>query len=560
MRSIKNWLAACAAAMVVACGGGSDAGAPIFSDGGQGTAAVADLTIDAPVQVPNTTSSTATVTVTAVDAGGRTLPGVPVVFAIDNGGTITAPDATGDNGQIQATLSIGSNRADRMLTVTATSGSVTRKAQVQVIGTRIAATLPPVVDPGAAASVQYRVVDRSGTAMANQDIAVSAPGLTPDSASGKTGPNGEFSYSFTAPAAPGSVQIVARVGEASDTRTLQVQPASQVDEVPADVDIVAASVSVSPSVVSVNASGQTNRAEVRALFLDKSNQPIKNVRVRFTLPDPNNVGGEISTGLGSTLYTDANGVVTTAYIPGARSSPTDGVVVRACFGKSDTDPDLLDCNTFRDATLTVANEALGVSIGTNELIVVNELTYVKRFLVSVTDSAGAAKPDVDLSVSLNLKSYRKGYYVLSGDTWKKELDVICPNEDLNRNGVSEALLVGREDADEDGRLEPGRSDVSVRLLEPRTAADGTAVIEILYAKSFATWIDADLTVTASGVGGSEGRATFRVDPIPADAAAIKNRDVFPAFGRSPFGTQVPDPVEVETFGGETIVLCGKPVT
>lgn len=557
MRSFKSWLAACAAVMVAACGGGGgSSGTPPFG-GGQGTAAVANLTIEAPVQVPNTTSSTATVTVTAVDAGGRTLSGVPVTFAIDNGGTITAPDTTGDNGQIQATLSIGANRADRMLTVTAQSGAVKRTAQVQVIGTRITATLPPVVDPGAAASVQYRVVDRSGTAMANQDIAVSAPGLSPESASGKTGPNGEFSFGFTAPAAPGSVQIVARVGEASDTRTLQVQPASQVEEVPAGVDIVAASVAVSPSVVSVNASGQTNRAEVRALFLDKFNKPIKNVRVRFALPDPNNVGGSFSTGA-TTLYTDANGVVTTAYIPGTRSSPTDGVVVRACYGKSDTDPDLLDCTAFRDATLTVANEALGVSIGTNELIVVNELTYVKRFLVSVTDSAGAAKPDVDLSVSLNLKNYHKGYYVLSGDSWVKALDVTCPNEDLNRNGVSEMLLVGREDADEDGRLEPGRSDISIRLLEPRTATDGTAIVEILYAKSFATWIDADLTVAASGVGGSEGRATFRIDPIPADAAAIKNRDVFPAFGLSPFGTQVPDAVQVETFGGGTVVLCGKP--
>lgn len=558
MRSFKSWLAACAAVMVAACGGGGgSAGAPPFG-GGQGTAAVASLTIEAPVLVPNTTSSTATVTVTAVDAGGRTLAGVPVVFAIDNGGTITAPDATGDNGQIQATLSIGANRADRMLTVTAQSGSVKRTAQVQVIGTRITATLPPVVDPGAAASVQYRVVDSSGTAMASQDISVTAPGLSPESASGKTGPNGEFSFGFTAPAAPGSVQIVARVGEASDTRVLQVQPASQVEEVPADLVIASASVSVSPSVVAVNTAGsQTNRAEVRALFLGSDNKPIKNVRVRFTLPDPNNVGGSFTTGT-TTLYTDANGVVTTAYIPGTRSSPTDGVVVRACYGRSDTDPDLLDCTTFRDATLTVANEALGVSIGTNELIVVNELTYVKRYLVSVTDSAGAAKPDVDLSVSLNLKNYHKGYYVLSGDSWVKALDVTCPNEDLNRNGVSESLLVGREDADEDGRLEPGRSDVSVRLLAPRTAADGTAVVEILYAKSFATWIDADLTVAASGIGGSEGRATFRIDPIPADAAAIKNRDVFPAFGLSPFGTQVPDAVEVETFGGGTVVLCGKP--
>jgi hypothetical protein len=50
---------------------------------------------------------------------------------------------------------------------------------------------------------------------------------------------------------------------------------------------------------------------------------------------------------------------------------------------------------------------------------VSELSYTKRFLVSVADSAGNAKGDVALSVSLDLKQYRKGRYDLAGDSWIK---------------------------------------------------------------------------------------------------------------------------------------------
>ena len=65
-------------------------------------------------------------------------------------------------------------------------------------------------------------------------------------------------------------------------------------------------------------------------------------RVTFDLGgDPQSVGGSFTAGgNGQLLYTDANGAVTTAYVPGTRSSPTDGVIVRACYGTSDTDPNL----------------------------------------------------------------------------------------------------------------------------------------------------------------------------------------------------------------------------
>jgi hypothetical protein len=93
-----------------------------------------------------------------------------------------------------------------------------------------------------------------------------------------------------------------------------------------------------------------------------------------------------------------------------------------------------------------------------------------------------------------------------------------------------------DDTNGSARLEPGKSDVSVSLLQSKTRADGTAEVQILYAKSFATWIDARITVSASGVSGTEGRASYVLTPIPADSDSIKSESV-PAFARSPYGVQ-----------------------
>ncbi len=542
LRKLTSWLALSALVGLAACGaGGGDEGTTPFGNGGSvgggGTPAptAADLIVDASgAQLANTASSTINFTVTAVDASRVIVAGAAVSVAADNDGVVTQSASTTDsNGKITAALGIGGNRANRIITVTFTSGGVVKTSSIQVRGTQITGTLvPAVVAPSAAASVQYRVVDQAGNPMAGQAVTVSATGMTPATAAGTTGANGDYTFAYTAGATAGSFTIATTIAGVTDTQAVTVQATGTVGA-PTGA-IASASVSANPSVVGVNATGSTtNRSEIRALFQTAQNQPIANVRVRFDLAgDTNFIGGTFSTGA-TTLYSDANGVVTTAYIPGVRSSPTNGVTVRVCYGTSDSDPLLLNCTTNATVRLTVAAEPLGVSIGTNELIVVGELTYTKRFLVSVADSAGNAKADVGLSVSLDLPQFRKGFYVLVGDRWQKSGGdaAVCANEDVNRNGV---LEVG-EDTNGNSRLDPGRSDVTVRLVNPRTGADGTAIVEITYAKNFATWVDAWVTVAASGVAGTEGRATFILAPIPADAAAITNKDVFPAFGNSPYG-------------------------
>jgi hypothetical protein len=541
---IKRIAAVLLGLSLAACGGGGgDAGTPPFGDGGSGggTAVTADLILElSKATVANTGSDSVIVTVTALDAARNTITAAPVQVTADSDAIVTSPNATtGADGKLQSTLTIGANRSNRIITVSATSGSVTKTATVQVFGAKITATLvPAVVAPGATGKVQYRLTDQAGSPMVGQSVAVTATGFTPPEATGTTGVNGDFEFSYTAPGAAGSYDVSANAGGTSDVQTISVQAASSVPS-PTVWPPLSQSVSANPSVVGTNLAGATtNRSEIRALFLASNNAPIRNVRVRFDLAgDVNSIGGTFTTGT-SILYSDGNGVVTSAYIPGTRSSPTNGVTVRACYASTDAALGTAAaplCPNSVTTTLTVTAEPLGVSIGTNELIIVNELTYMKKFLVSVVDSAGRALPDVDLVVSLDLTDYRKGFYALVGDAWVKQTNHLCPNEDTNRNGVLES----GEDADSDGRLDPGKSDVSVSLLQTKTRVDGTAELQILYAKSFGSWVDVKITVAASGVSGTEGRAVYVVSPIPVDAASIKNKDVPPAYQLSPYG-QVAD--------------------
>jgi hypothetical protein len=537
-RALPLLLSTALLALLAACSDGGDAGTPPFGDGGSGSAQASDLILDlSKSTIANTGSDSVIITVTAL-AKSNTVPGAAVTVSADSDAVVTTPTSeTGADGKLQSTLTIGPNRANRVITVTATSGSVKQTATVQVFGAKVVSTLEPaVVEPGKPGNVRYRVTDQAGNPMIDQDVSIVASGLTPAEASGKTGTNGDFVFAYTAPAATGSYDVVASAGGTADSQTLQVQSASTVPGVA--VTITSASVSANPSVVGTNLAGDSsNRSEIRALFLGANNQPIKNVRVRFDLDgDVNSIGGSFTTGT-STLYSDVNGIVTTSYVPAARSSPTNGVTVRACYGTSDTDPNLIGCLTSAKVTLTVIDEPVDISIGTNELITVNELTYVKKFVVTVVDSAGNAKPDVGLVVSVDLLQYRKGFYTLAGDSWAKAGllpsgdTAVCANEDTNRNGVLET----GEDTNGNARLDPGKADVSISLLQTKTRADGTAELQLQYAKSFATWVDAKITVAASGVSGTEGRETTVVAPIPADAASIKNKDVAPAYIVSPYG-------------------------
>ena len=299
---------------------------------------------------------------------------------------------------------------------------------------------------------------------------------------------------------------------------------------PAIGPINSASVSANPSVVSTNSESTNNRTEIRALFVGAGNAAIPRVRVRFDLNgDPNNIGGAFSTGT-SVIYSDANGVATTAYIPGTKASPTNGVTIRACYDINDFAANA--CPNQTTATITVVSDPLSVTIGSNDKVIVgpNDLTYIRQFVVLVVDASGKAKANVDVIPSIDLDLYWKGFYTHSAQWDQNTMTTACVNEDLNRNGVLEAS----EDINFSGAIEPRKSDVAVSILgNGKTNDAGSAIVQIEYPQNVATWARVRILVSATGVSGTEGRATW-VEVLPAPAGAFTGTSS-PAFVESPYG-------------------------
>jgi hypothetical protein len=583
-RGLRAAAAASAVALLVAaCGGDRDCESPPAFEGGpvgecqQGGSSgprASDLSIALSAgTLSNDGSSTVTATVTAVGSGNVAQPEIPVRISVNNNAVATVSGTTtDDNGVVVAQVGIGSDRANRSVTVTATSGSLTRTASFQVIGASLSATaLPAVIAPGAPGQVVFRLVDVNSNGMSNQSIAISGVNAVEINAS--TDSSGSYAYNYTAPAAGGSLDIRATAGGVTTTQTVLVQSGTGTIP-PASVAVQSASLAASPSVVPVNTGSTTNRSELRALFL-AGNTPVKNVRVRFDLAgDVNSIGGRITAG-DNVVYSDANGVGTTAYEPGTRFSPTDGLTVRACWSENDfpakapgaPDPVVgsAECPKATTATLTVISEALSVSISTNALIEIGPsgLDYIKKYLVQVNDSSGNAKAGVQVSPSIDLVRYFKGEWVVVIDKWAKIQRASCDNEDLDRNGVLQESFnpalpptaPNTEDANNTGSLEPRKADVNISFVGSSTTnSDGQVVLKITYGQSLASWLEFNILVAASGVAGTEGRTSFQgVLPVLADA--ISDINVEPAFRLGPYGTQASPVVSTTNPAGQTGLLC-----
>jgi hypothetical protein len=590
MKTLKGAFALAAFAFLAACGGG-DSGTSVF-DGepptnGNGNGApeapvAADLSVRltnssgaAVTTLPNSGAEKITAIVTALDSNRNVKAGIPVSVSVNaNAEALVSAAQTDTAGVVTAEIGVGSDRSNRVITVTAVSGSLTRITTFQVIGARLTAqALPVVIEPGAAGRIEFTLNDSNSNAMSGVPIIVSGPGGVETAA--ETASNGEYTYSYVAPASPGPLEISASSGGVSTTALVEVRSESTVIP-PAATLVTAPSISANPSVVSINTETTNNRSEIRALFIGNGNVPVRNIRVRFDLNgDPSAVGGSFITD-DAIVYSNANGVATSAYIPASRDSAIDGVTIRACWAYVDFAAGT--CPNQLTTTLTVVSDPLSVTIGTNEELEIGPtgLDYVKRYLVQVADSAGQAKSDVQISTSIDLPQYLKGYWRLpeeedeeeedTGDGWAKVHMATCDNEDLNRNGNAEIYSNGVvEDANGSFNLIPGRPALEPRKADvvlsfvgsSRTNASGQVVIQISYAKSVASWVRFNIVVSASGVSGSEGRANYD-GILPVLATEVNDTEVTPAFSISPYGV-FPSPVVLQTNpGGQQGLLCTNP--
>jgi hypothetical protein len=474
------------------------------------TPAAADMSIALDkTTVGNGGSDAVAVTVTAVDSSRNAVKDIDVTFSVDaNAVLVVGNSKTAADGTAKATVTIGADRSNRLVTVTAKSGTFVRQASFRVTGAKLQATLNPatlkVGDPG---QVQYTLTDVNANPMVGAAITVSGPGT--GSATGTTDLRGQYLYSYVA-AGSGPTQISAQAGGATITSTIQVD--AKLSDVPATVNIASATFTAAPSVVSVNAVGsKDNRAELRLLFLTNNNVPVPNVRVRLGLgSNTSGTDGDISSGKDAVITSDANGVALSSFIAGQRASSTDQVTIFACYAKDDTVETIAACPSTRklSVSLTVVEQPLSITIGTDNGIAdgPNGLTYIQRFTVLVVDAAGNPKSDVQLTPLLDLPTYLKGYwtYNAAAQLWVKTETVSCVAEDSSpsgfRNGTIETFNGVSEDVNGNGQLDPRKSDVSIAMVgTTKTDANGTAVLRIEYPKSYGSWVEYSVRVGASGV-------------------------------------------------------------
>ena len=477
------------------------------------------LTLSA-ANIDNSGSKTVAVTATAVDGGRNALPGIPVQLSVSdasNSAFIVVPSTqTSASGQVSGTVSIGQDRSNRTVTVVATSGTLTRTTAFQITGTRFsqASPVPSVVAAGAAGTVQYTLTDVNSNPMVGVSISVSLNGVA--SAPGSTDLNGAYLFKYTAPNAPGtSMTLKASAGGVDSTLIVPI-PGGGTTTVPIAAAPAGSGLNLSSNVVAVNTPTTSNQVAVNAFFRDSGNAPIPNIRVLFGVSGDNQTGS-IGSGINAVL-SDASGTASTTYTSGAVSSPTNGVTIKACWKISDfvaTDT-VANCTAaggqLLTTTLTIVANPVSISIGTDNTISSgpSALTYVKKYVVLVVDSAGNPKSDVQITPSVDLGGYGKGYWAYNNalTRWQRMPDpdsvglglltATCPNEDLNRNGVIDTLPL--EDGNGNNQLDPRKSDVAIGLVgSTKTDANGVAVLQVEYPKSLGSWVKFKITVTAAGV-------------------------------------------------------------
>lgn len=523
---------------LAACGGGGgNASAPAASP--TATAVVSALTyqLDKP-SITTSSSDRTTLTVTVLDSSNNPMSGVTTTVALDSGVYTPVNTVSDVNGLAVGVITVGSNKTNRNITATMgikgqTSPSSTAVVNVKGTAITLLAT-PSTVTGGGVVKLDAVVADGAGVGIANAPLALTgtlgfSQTLTSDF-------SGLASTSIdTGSLTPGNYSVVATGMGTSTTVSIRVVD-SNPSAIPSAVGTVsAASISAVPSNVAPNTAGSTsNRAALRAVFQDASNKGIQNIRVRFEIVSPSLGANEVISSGTSTVYSDTSGVAQASYIPDTRSSPTNGVIIRACYGASDDEIANNACPKSVRTTLTVATQPLAVSIGDNNELTRgnNNLTYIKMFDIAVADAAGNPVAGAVVSASVDIAHYGKGLYAASGVgtlpdgttgtfTYPQSYSqpttiemqfpttqvpgfatgrVWCQNEDINRNGFSDT----GEDINGNGKLDPRKSDMVLSFVDKNvTDSVGRLAIRVEYAQSVATWLSYTVKATTS-VSGSEG--------------------------------------------------------
>jgi len=460
-----------------------------------------------------TGSGAVSYTVSALDSSNNPIGQSKLAVTSSLGNSVSSSslttDATGSASFVYTPNKAGNDN----LTV---SGLGTSASTSIIINTIDFAALSPASNTpiaiGAAQTirVQYK---NSGLGVAGQLVAFSTTRGTFVTSTGITDVSGQASAVLSSTTA-GPAVVVAQISGIGSVNL----PVQFVATTPSSIIVQA-----NPGGVLPNTSGIANQSTIEAVVRDANGNAVANRQVNFTIVQDLSNGTLVP----GNATTDANGRAEVKFIPGAISTPANGVIIQA---------EVASKNIIGRTLLTVNGKAVFITLGFgNNISNLDETTYSKQFAVYVTDANGVAVGNQSVSLSVIPEQYYKGTLSKLGDVWLyTTTPTSCVNEDSVLNGQPDlnGILDSGQDVNRDGKLTPG----NVAVAAPgnvMTDEFGRATFALQYGEQFAPWVRARITATAS-VAGTESRQSilFGLTGSVEDFTA----DTPPAGGTSPFGS------------------------
>ncbi len=449
-----------------------------------------------------------TLTFTVKDSAGNGVSGAPVTIVSSNGNTLGASTLDTDgSGQIQVSFTGNTGGLD---TITASALNASATHEISVSGDAFQLTAPQEIkiDTCTALTVSWLsdVEGVVGPVVGQVDFLASRGTFYTD-ATCTTTPSTSIT---TNAAGEGTIYIhSANSGPVSITATGDGGPSASADSefvasVPNTLILQAAETTIS-----------TNEdVTVTATVRDANFNLVKGATVNFQHDDQ--IAGSLST---VSAVTDSLGRASTVYTAADQSSATDGVLITATAASNTAITDSVN--------LTVAEASLFISLGmATKIAILDDSTYQYPGSVLVADSAGNPVADQDVTLTLVVESYDKGFRnedavaissVLGGGVdstfavFAITGNLSCANEDINQNG----LLDDGEDINGSEELEPKTGAAVTNRIT--TDDNGHASFEITYLNKFANWTAVKVRASTE-VGGSESLTSTRfVLPMEKDA-------------------------------------------
>ncbi|MEM7419175.1 MAG: Ig-like domain-containing protein [Pseudomonadota bacterium] len=451
-------------------------------------------------------------TIRVQDSDGTSILNQDVVLTATNGSLSATTVNTGANGQATVTYTASTSGEDT-ITASALNADATFTVQVQQdefnfinlpteevpLGTAQTITVEwrqdnnPVAGEDITFSVSRGQIAGSSTVTTNADGQASID-VSSDNA-------GISSITATATDSSGAVLVSARV----QIEFIATTPATIIADASPDI---------------LGPDGQTST--ISAVVRDADGNLVKNSVVNFTVSD-------VSTGFisPSQATTDSKGIATTVFTSGSVSSNED-VVITAFVAEDEAISD--------DVLITVGARAFDIVIGTgNQIEQETTTSYLKRFAVFVSDSAGRPVSGVNLTASVNPVKFNEGGVYWRGEwvfntinsLWVQANITECSNEDINANGILDA----GEDSNGDEQLTPGIVGTLTLTNNGVTDENGYAEIEYRYPENYGGWYFSEISVFGQSTG-SEAQATttFQLSVLADD---VSDENVRPA--DNPFG-------------------------